>query len=253
MALYVHTDVSAVALVDNTTAARTTEVAAETAAIMAGIKANLAVLGSPVSDCDPPVMDFAGWNGLPVQLCTYRESGVSVRTYMLNASPDQRARWIVNACLDIQAVSTKACANKLFESIKTASSGGVFPVAGFIPEPASAAGGTGHKILCLLFRDGVTVAVKNIDAPAAVNNQCHFGDDINDRPVTKVKKYARIASTTREEYLACSGKPKSTVDGLKWIVVVRDLYQKAWTSDRNQLITAKAHALAGTVATKNCM
>ncbi|MEJ7806917.1 MAG: glucosaminidase domain-containing protein [Telluria sp.] len=118
-----------------------TATAADTDAIIAGIKAKLAALGSSVSHCDPPVMNFARWNGFPVQLCGYQDGGVSVRTYILNASPEQRARWIVNACLDIQAASTKTCADKLFDSIKTASSGGVFPVAGFIPEPASAAGG----------------------------------------------------------------------------------------------------------------
>lgn len=225
---------------------------ADTDAILASIKAKLA-LKKP-RHCDPPIMDFPRWKGFPVQLCDYQEKGVSVRTYMLNASPEQRARWIVNACLDIHAASTKSCTDQLTDWIHHASSDDVFPVAGFIPEPANSARSKGDHILCLLFRDGITVAVKGVDSPAAVNNRCDSKDDpndrINDRPVTTVKKYARIASTTREDYVAYTHMPRAAVSSLKWIDVIRNQYQQAWTSDRNELITAKAHALMGTGAPK---
>ena len=238
-----------VVLIPNGIAQTATAASAPAAAIFASIKARLVSLGSATDHCDPPVMDFPRWKGFPVQLCGYTDSA-SVRTYMLNASPEQRARWIVNACIDIKAASTKSCADTLFKWIKDASSGGVFPVAGFIPEPASSGGGQGSHPVCCLFRDGVTIAVKGVNSPPAIDNKCDFGDDINDRPVKEVKAKARIASILREDYVAHSGKPASTVDGLKWIDVIRDLYQQAWTSVRNELVTAKARTLGAPAAKK---
>lgn len=216
--------------------------AADAETVFASIKARLVNLGTATDHCEPPVLDFPRWKGFPVQLCGYTDT-VSVRTYMLNASPEQRAHWIINACIDVHAPSTSSCADTLFKWIRDASSGGMFPVAGFIPEPASSGGGQGDHPVCYLFRDGVTIAVEGVNSPSAVNNKCDFGDDVNDRPVKEVKAKARIASTLRGDYIAYSGKPASTVDGLKWIDVIRDLYQQAWTSERNELVTAKARAL----------
>jgi hypothetical protein len=54
-----------------------------------------------------------------------------------------------------------------------------------------------------------------------------------------------VASTTREEYLAAGGTETvgTKADGnVHWLDVVRQLYQEAWTSDRDQLISAKAKA-----------
>jgi hypothetical protein len=50
---------------------------------------------------------------------------------------------------------------------------------------------------------------------------------------------------TREEYKAAGGtKPVGTSQNrdVRWLEVVRTLYQEAWTGDRNQLLTAKAKA-----------
>jgi hypothetical protein len=58
--------------------------------------------------------------------------------------------------------------------------------------------------------------------------------------VTWVGKYARLQSTTREDYRAAGGK--EDVEGAAWLNVSRKLYQAAWKSDRNELMIAWAKA-----------
>lgn len=195
--------------------------------------------------CDAPVNDFVRWATFPVQRCLYSDSGVTVQTYMLNPSADQLARWTVTACADAQAAAPAACASAVSKAIMAASSG-VFPVAGFIPEPASSGGGVGSRVLCFLFRDGVTVTTLKVpSAPAAVDGHCVSSNE-NDEPVVKAKRYARVASTTRDDYRRSGGLEEvgTEVNGdPRWLDVVRTLYQKAWGSDRNELISARAKAM----------
>jgi hypothetical protein len=124
-------------------------------------------------------------------------------------------------------------------------SSGVFPVAGFIPEPASSAGGQGEQMFCYLFRDGVTVnTIATPKAPLATANRCPSYEVSNE--VTRAKKFARVASTSRDDYRASGGtEPVGTdQDGdPRWLDVVRTLYQSAWRSNRNELISAKAKAM----------
>ena len=60
--------------------------------------------------------------------------------------------------------------------------------------------------------------------------------------------YARICSTTREQYKAAGGKvdvgtsDSSETRKKAWLGVVRDLYKQAWESDSNQLMNAWAAA-----------
>jgi len=68
----------------------------------------------------------------------------------------------------------------------------------------------------------------------------------NDDLKPQTGQYARIASTTREDYKAFGGTEEvgSKDDRQqKWLEVVRELYKKAWNSDRNELIImwAKEH------------
>jgi len=107
--------------------------------------------------CDPPVSDYPRWTGYPVQRCEYSDVGVSVRTYMLNASPKQLAEWTVTACQHAGAAALNVCANEVAKIILAASSG-IFPIAGYIPEPASVVAPDRPGGLCFLFRDGVTTA-----------------------------------------------------------------------------------------------
>lgn len=185
------------------------------------------------SHCDAPNMNYPRWEGFPVTLCEYSDIGVTVKTYMLNADKAKQAAWTVTACRDAQALNMHACIDYLVSEVRNASSGGVFPIAGYIPEPQD--GG-----VCYVFRDGVTVWTtlrKKWLKPK--HKHCGNSDDEEmTQPLFKAWKFARIASTTRPEYKAAGGT--RPVDGLKWIDVVRDLYQQAWNSDRNELMSAKA-------------
>jgi hypothetical protein len=184
--------------------------------------------------CEAPVMNFPRWAGFPVTLCDYSDIGVTVKTYMLNADRDRQAQWTVTACRDAKAKDMHSCIRFLVKQIKVASSGGIFPVAGYIPEPQD--GG-----VCYVFRDGVTVwTTLRPFWQKPVNHS--WPSDENDAPLAHAWKYARIASTTRAAYQAAGGsKP---VDGLAWVDVTRALYQQAWTSERNALISAVAIAAA---------
>jgi hypothetical protein len=191
--------------------------------------------------CEAPDLNFPRWVGYPVEKCQYSGGGVSVQTYMLNPTIEQLSRWVVHACLETKAVSQDACIKRMTTRITLASSG-VFPVSGFIPEPASSAGGTGDRILCPLFRDGVTITTKTWNSNPAINNKCD-GADQGNQDAVRARKYARVASTTREEYIAAGGANPVGNDGdLRWLAVVRESYQQAWGKDRNELIVASAKA-----------
>lgn len=201
------------------------------------------------SHCDDPVMNYPRWEGFPVKLCEYSDIGVTVKTYMLNANRAKQARWIVTACKDAHALQMKKCTDYLVGEVRTASSGGVFPIAGYIPEPQF--GG-----VCYVFRDGVTVLTEFLrDWLRPKNKACgNSYDEQMTAPLYQAWRYARIASTTRKDYQDAGGikevgedcvshnaSPGTKCD-LRWVDVVRELYQEAWNSDRNQLISAKAKA-----------
>ena len=107
--------------------------------------------------CDAPTTTFPRWVGFPVRRCTYKDVGITTKAYMLNPTAEQLAHWVVTACQDAQATSMDACTKRMERVIQEASSGGIFPVAGYIVEPSGAAGGHGSGALCILFRDGVTI------------------------------------------------------------------------------------------------
>ena len=185
------------------------------------------------SHCADPINNYPRWEGFPVTLCEYSDVGVTVKTYMLNADRNKLAHWVVTACLDAKAPNMHSCIDYLVKTISTASSGGIFPIAGYIPEPQN--GG-----VCYVFRDGVTVWTKLREYwLKPKNNACGSSyEEEMTQPLSKAWKYGRIASTTRQEYKIAGGE--LPVDGLKWVDVVRNLYQKAWNSDRNELISATA-------------
>jgi hypothetical protein len=182
--------------------------------------------------CGDPVMDYPRWKGFPVRLCKYSDIGVTVKTYMLNADSAKIATWFVTACTRAGATRMQACVDYLAAETNMASSMGVFPVAGYIPEPEL--GGR-----CFLFRDGVTVTTKSYPHQLKpVGGAC--GADETTTPLRSAGLFARISSTTRADYAAAGGT--RPVARLAWVDVTRDLYQQAWNSDENPLITAKAIA-----------
>ena len=102
-----------------------------------------------------------------------------------------------------------------------------------------------------VFKDGVTVYVADpnrmpVDGHCT-DEQLEFYLRLTDadlKPYTG--RYARIASTTREQYRAAGGTERvgdSDRDRrIEWLNVVRRLYRQAWESDENRLITAWAEA-----------
>lgn len=184
---------------------------------------------------------FAGWEGFPVKRCSYsvRERGgrrKSATVVLLDATPRQLARWVVQACAEVRRTTAAACTRRLRSQI-IGESGAQFPVAGIVLEDMD---GDGAQNL-FVFRDGVTSSVEGVrnGSTAAIT------DDMIRRslagPVTGTGKFARVASTTREQYRANGG----TVDvgtssnrKLAWLGVVRGLYQQAFRSDRNELLIA---------------
>ena len=194
-------------------------------------------------ECDPPDQNFPRWSGFPVRNCSYSDVGITTKAYMLNPSADQLARWTVTACHEAQATSVKHCVTRMVNLI-VGDSSGVFPVAGFIVEPAKSAGGKGNGPVCLLFRDGVTIATTTWDTRAPVDGHCGSPAE-NDKPALRAKRFARVASTTRQEYYDAGGTEPVGTDknhDVRWLDVVRKLYKQAWNSDRNELISAKAKA-----------
>ncbi|HUZ62057.1 MAG TPA: hypothetical protein VMU83_25000 [Hanamia sp.] len=95
-----------------------------------------------------------------------------------------------------------------------------------------------------LFKDGITVYIKDTTmwpkdktcTPEELNFYLYISND-DLKPQTG--QYARIASTTREDYkiAGCTEDVGDKNDRKqKWLEVVRDLYKKAWNSDKNELI-----------------
>ena len=195
---------------------------------------------SPKLKCEAARTDVLKWEGFPVTRCTYVEQAVVSHPDLIIPSPEQLARWTVHACQEAKATEVQKCTERLVNLIRIASSGGIFPVAGYIPEPASAAGGQGDKIICLLFRDGVTVATATESVRTPTKGSC--GEDhATDSTITQAKRYARVISTTREEYVRAGGKEAvGKLGDVRWLAVVRAEFQKGLKSRRNFLVTAKA-------------
>jgi hypothetical protein len=197
-------------------------------------------------NCDLPEINLLHWEGFPVQSCAYAEGGVTVRTYMLNPSAEQLARWTVTACRDARATVPRDCIGYLARQIMNAS-GGVFAVAGFIPQAIEAGNGRG-MIYCYLFRNGVAISTDNWkDARRPSGTTCGPPEEI-ERPARFAKASAHLAATTRQDYRNNGGSAAVGTDAdgnVRWLDVVRLQYQQAWGNDRNALITAKAKAAKG--------
>jgi hypothetical protein len=188
-------------------------------------------------DCQPKAM--AGWSGLPTKMCTYdSNSGFGeIKVVMLNADAPRMAKWLLAACSDADAQFPLHCAERLALRVKC-QSGNQFPVAGMVDE---------GKLY--VFRDGVTVKLEEFGSltlgrePTEEEQTLALGSGT----VEVVKKFARVQGTTRAEYAAFKGQAASDYAGLAWQAAIRDAYQRAWTSDRNDLLSAWAKANVETI------
>ena len=198
--------------------------------------------------------DLPDWEGYPVQLYEYYTGrdiylGEPKRglVYLLNPSPEQLARWVVNAVYDATGRLDPADIEKLCAFIQW-QSGAQFPVSGVVYEDMYTAGFYEPYV----FKDGVTVYVAD---STYLTREKHPTDEMleyyltltNDQLRPNTGRYARISSTTREMYYAAGGTAEvgHSDDGERsqaWLAEVGRLYREAWGSDKNFLIYAWAKA-----------
>jgi hypothetical protein len=194
---------------------------------------------------NPQPVTVPGWEGYPTTNYTYsvrdRATGATKTASVIMLNPDARqlARWIVTACLEAKGCMDEAVIRKLVDHV-ISQSGAQFPVRGVVYEDILPANGI-YEVYC--FMDGVTVKINGVDhrsekQPSPEEMKRALNAVVAD--VTWVGKYARLQSTTREDYGKAGGK--EDVEGTAWLNVNRKLYQAAWKSARNELMIAWAKA-----------
>lgn len=194
-----------------------------------------------------------GWEGFPVKLYEYKTGNdlytgqpKTGKVYLLNPSPEKLAMWIATTCWEVKNSVDYIYTDSLFRWIK-GQSGAQFPVKGVVYEDQY----TKDFQEPYVFKDGVTVYIKDSkmfpkDKTCTPEQLDFYLRITNEDLKPQTGQYARISSTRREDYKSAGGK--EDVGDIndrkqKWLEVVRELYKKAWNSDRNELIImwAKNH------------
>lgn len=184
------------------------------------------------------------WPGVPLKRCRYGELGARAEVTLALPSATQLARWTVTACRDAGASDMAGCTQHLANRIWSASNAQL-PVRGYVIEPKSVLGGSSNAPYCFLFRDGVTVRTATVSSRPPQGGQCAPQSAESD-PITKAFSFARIASTSRDEFALAPGAPSlSALAGLAFPDAVRKEVAAAWGSDRNRLISGAAIADKG--------
>lgn len=186
-------------------------------------------------------MTLASWHGVPLLRCRYSELGA--RAEVTLALPDSKrlARWTVTACRDAGAIDMDAC-NRHVERRIWSASNAQFPVRGYVIEPKSVLGGNSNEPYCFLFRNGVTVRTAFVSSRPPHNGTCTPRSAENDT-ITRAFSFARIASTSREEFARAPGAPTAaSLTGVVFPDAVRGEFRTAWSSNRNRLISGAAIA-----------
>lgn len=187
-----------------------------------------------------------GWEGFPVRLYEYQTTPdlytgkpKTARVYLLNPTPEMLAMWIVTTCWEVKKSLDYRWTNTIFERIKN-QSGAQFPVKGIVYEDQY----TRDYQEPYMFKDGVTVYIADSmywpRDKTCTPEQTEYYLRASDRELKpQTGRYGRIISTIREDYKTWGGK-EDVGDGdnrkLKWLEVVRELYKKAFRSDRNELM-----------------
>ena len=168
------------------------------------------------------------------------------RVYLLNPEPERLARWIATTCLEVKGSLGFEYTDRLLRWIR-GQSGAQFPVRGVVYEAMERPG----RYEPYVFKDGVTVYVADSARfPAdghCTPEQLAFYLTLTDADLKpRTGRYARICSTTREQYKAAGGRDEVGDSGsdrrLAWLDTVRRLYRRAMKSDRNELMIAWAKA-----------
>ena len=189
-------------------------------------------------NCAPAT--YPGWETLPLKACSYSVKGrndpvkKTAKVIMLNAEPDQLARWVVSTCIEVVGNARNKCTKAIGAQI-IGQSGAQFPVAGIVFEDLLPADG---KYEVFVFRNGVTVLVNGVTHRGTAQPSAAEIERALSGVVTSTLKFARVQSTTREQYLANGGT--SSVTGNAWNEVSRDLYKAAWGHNRNEMMVAWA-------------
>lgn len=194
-----------------------------------------------------------GWEGFPVKLYEYKTAPdlhthqpKVAKVYLLDPSPEKLAMWIATTCWIVKKSVDYQYTNKMLAWIKN-QSGAQFPVKGLVYEDQY----TPTDFYPYVFKDGVTVYVNDStqfpEDKTCTSEQINYYLHLTNAELKpQTGQYARIASTTREDYKNNGGKEDvGSKDDRKiaWLNVVRKLYQQAWKSDTNQLLIdwAKNH------------
>ena len=193
-----------------------------------------------------------GWEGFPVKLYAYKTGNdlytgkpKTGKVYLLNPSPEKLAIWVANACWTAKHSLDTVYTYQLLKWID-GQSNAQFPVKGVVYEDQY----TRDFQEPYVFKDGVTVYIKDSTMwpkdKTCTPEQLGYLRITNEDLKPQTGQYARISSTTREDYKANGGtEDTGSKDDRKqiWLEVVRELYKQAWHSDHNELIEmwAKRH------------
>lgn len=191
-----------------------------------------------------------GWEGFPVKLYEYktgkdRYTGQpkTGKVYLLNPSAEKLASWIISTCWEVKKSLDAKYVDKVFQTVR-GQSGAQFPVKGVVYEDQY----TPDFQEPYVFKDGVTVYVADSTMfpkdKTCTPEQLDFYLKLENKDLKpQTGRYGRIISTTREMYLGNGGREDVGDAGnrkLKWLEVVKELYKRAWRSDKNELMIAWA-------------
>jgi hypothetical protein len=187
-----------------------------------------------------------GWEGFPVKLYEYQTGNdlytgkpKTGKVYLLNPSPEKLAMWVATTCQEVKHSVDSKYTYALLKWID-GQSNSQFPVKGVVYEDQY----TKDFQEPYVFKDGVTVYIKDSsfwpkDKTCTPEQLDFYLRVTNDDLKPQTGQYARINSATRENYKNYGGtEDVGSKDDRKqkWLEVVRELYKKAWNSDRNELM-----------------
>jgi hypothetical protein len=190
--------------------------------------------------CAP--VQLVGWEGDATYRCSYtvRDSRTGRKkdglVVMLNPTANQLSSWILNGCAAASPNEILAkCARRLLHRVMK-ESGGQFPVSGVVYEDIMPKDGIYEAYG---FASGVTAVLEGVQH----RREKPFEADeleiaLRAMPMKTASQagFARLVSVTRAEYRAV--QPSTNVDGLRWLMVVRDEHRKAMRGTRNALFEA---------------
>lgn len=188
---------------------------------------------------------YDGWEDYPTIKCNYtvtdKKSGQQKKAtvIMLNPSAEKLSRWIITTCKIVKGTLKISDAKILLNHIMKESHA-QYPVAGIVYEDILPNDGL-YEIYC--FRDGVAVEVKGVKHRDTIQPSFDKIQASLYGKVENVLKYARISSTTPNQYIGNGGNRdvgNNNKRKIEWLYVSRELYQKAWDSNVNELIIAWA-------------